>query len=240
MVHQKNVPIKRTPKTMTIYGNQAWKRSKKTPNMRTGGFLGMELKFLDNTLQQTLSTTISMADPSVKLCLNAVPLGSGESSRQGRRIWLDTLEIQGVVDLTLVNSAAKCGNTVTLWVVKDAQTNEAQMAAVDCIVPDAGFTTGNVASFPNLQWKERFQILATKRIDMNAGAGLTASVNGGDLRKQFQIKLPLKCHTTFDVDGDGGTVQTITDNSIHVIAVTTNTGSSIILNYQSRLRYVDT
>lgn len=243
MVHQKNVAIKRTPKTTMIYGNQAWKKAKKSPNMRTGGYIGMELKFLDNTHESVLNTGFLTAvrDPATALCMNAVPLGSGESSRQGRKIWMESLEINGYIQLTTPLTAAQMGGMVTIWIVKDKQTNEAQMVATDAINPDAGFTSGNVNSFPNLQWKERFEILSKKRLVINAqaGYGSVEARGAGDLIVPFAFKLPLNCNTTFDTEGDGGTVETITDNSLHVIAISTEP-TAHVMSYQSRLRFVDT
>lgn len=237
MVYHKAIPQKRKPSgTMSIVEKPAWKKAKSL-NLRTGGFLNMELKFLDTTHFKAFSDTILTVDPTPALCLNAVTLGSGESKRQGRRIYMETLEIDGFMRLANPVNANQMGGTSTVWVVMDTQTNEAQMEAADCISPDPDLIAGNVNSFPNLQWKERFVILGKKRFDLNANAGFSA--NGGDMVRSFNFKIPLKCFTTFDTSGDGGTVATITDNSLHVIAVSTDPTKHQI-HYQSRLRFRDT
>lgn len=245
MVHQKATPQKRkaTVSTDVIMGyNQAWRQAKamRRPNSQIGGFLGLELKFLDLTIVKEVGNALdagAMFDPTTPKCWNAVPIGTGQSQRTGRQIRMKTFEMQGYCRMNPAALESQQGHKITIWVICDKQTNEAQMTAVQALVSQTDVNL-NASTFPNLEWKERFVILEHKVITVNSQNTVT-NVSSSAIVRPFSIAINLhNLLTTFDTSGDGGTIATITDNSIHVIALDSH-GSTVDLKFVGRLRYVD-
>lgn len=247
MVHQKAAPKRKTPSSKTMWAAKTvYKRPAITKNYRTGGYVGLERKFLDTFQEKTLGNVLNgatpMMDPSTMLCFNAVALGTGESKRQGRRIWMDTLEINFKLLDATPDTAAESSGMVRIWVVKDKQTNEAQMVPQNAVVDVATIHTVdqkfNILTFQNLQWKDRFDILYDQSFNMNAGAAGDVDTWGSIVRG-VQVKLKIDCPVTYDTTGDGGTIATISDNSLHVIAITSDTTANFSLRLFARLRFRD-
>ena len=77
------------------------------PNVRTGGFLGIELKFLDcawNSVTINTSTDGSSGElqPSSG-CTSAISVpaqGDGESQRDGRKYTIKSMWLNGIVEMT--------------------------------------------------------------------------------------------------------------------------------------------
>lgn len=75
-------------------------RSLGLKNARTGGLLGVETKYFDISLILTALTTPTDAsggeiDPATILCLNGVPQGDTASSRDGFKIAMKSIQIEG-------------------------------------------------------------------------------------------------------------------------------------------------
>lgn len=237
---------KSAPKRKAMYAAKTVNKRQARPlNYRTGGYVGLELKFLDTSRVKDLANTIAgataLCDPITADCLNAVALGTGESKRQGRRIWMDTLEINGSLVLASQEFINGASNTVRIIVVKDTQTNEAQMAGGDYLVNQALTQSEefNVTTFPNLQWKDRFVTLYDKTMQMNCQAVGIIPDAGVGLVKNFHIKVNVKCPVTYDTDGEGGTIDTITDNSLHIMVWHYHPQFDMSVRYNARLRYRD-
>ncbi len=242
MVYKKATPKRKRPTVITTYGKKVVpKRPAIKMNYRTGGFTGLERKFLDFTHSGIIKRTIAdwVQDPAQPLCLNSVPLGNGESKRMGRKIWNDTLEIQGYIQHKDSLDDEEAGATITMWIFKDKQTNEAQMIASDALVSLGGDLNAPI-SFENLQWQDRFELLAKRTIDLNQMVAATSGTFGS-VNRHFNFHIKVNCPTTFDTDGVGGTVATITDNSLHFLINSDrlNVNEKITVQYNSRLRYYD-
>lgn len=194
-------------------------------NKRTGGYLGIENKFID-TFRTGATLGVAWAggeeDPTEN-CLNAIAQGDGESNRDGRKCTLTQLNIQGRV---LFNPAASDdARFVRVIVVWDTQTNGAQLNAED--VMDDGANKSQ--QFRNLQFAKRFRVLADLKFMFN-------QFEGSKIQEQtFNVykKLP---NIQVIHNGTTGTVSTVTDNSIHIIACAS--GTLCTLTYNSRIRFV--
>lgn len=225
------------------------KRRKPAPrrrkNMRTGGFMGIEYKFVDQVYAATvLGTTVASAevDPAANSCLNAIAEGDGQSARDGRKYTITGVHVQGVLLRQNRNDQTEVGdaNWAKIALVLDTQTNGAQ-----CNSEDVFTSAGSAAlSFKNLQYSKRFKILHQEVICVPPGQvaynGVADQLEAGGSAVYFSInkklRIPVIC------TGTGATVASIGDNSLHMIACAHTGGAandnSIELAYTARVRFV--
>lgn len=205
--------------------------------MRTGGFTGIELKFIDTTKASTAIPATwagGELDPAAStLC--APTQGTGESNRDGRRITIKSIQVNGQLFRTIGQDQADCiGPTaVTIALVLDTQTNGAQLNAEDVYV-DAN---NNMLTFRNLEYNTRFRILYKRtfmiedKCAFNDGANTASISSNGRLFKIYKrVNIPV----TFTANA--GVIADIQDNSLHIIGCAGTTGTYIA--YEARCRFV--
>lgn len=201
-------------------------------NIRTGGFTGKELKFIDQSLAAAvIGTTWTLMDPATG-ALNAVAQGNGESERIGRRITNVSLHIRGWIS---TNNGDADANIIRVCVVRDTQTNGAALTP-----PELPFADNNINSYRNLEWLKRFNVLYDKTFVLNpsiTGSGAGNTVISNSPTRYFTANFNLS--GTTDFDGTTANVSDITDNSIHVLAIhyPRSGPSTALLEYTSRFRY---
>lgn len=222
----------------TYRRNQAWQDwrvmkyiARKPLNLRTGGFLGKEVKFVDYGRNGSVTNgTFSLVDPTTS-CLNAVAQGSGESERIGRKITSRSLHIRGSLAL---GSPTAQSQRVRVIVFKDCQTNGATTVGTSVIDGAVGVSPV-INSFRNLENLSRFTILKDKTFILRpdiAFDGTAIVGNAPDLSFIWNFNL------TGEVSFDGPTadISDITDNAYHIMAASEAGGVSLI--YTSRFRYL--
>lgn len=212
-------------------------RSSYSSNKRTGGFIGMENKFVDYSYSSTVSNAWTADNPTTTDCISAVAQGDGESSRDGRAYSINSVHIHGTVLHPVDTDKATPidGDAMRIVVVHDSQTNGAEVTATE--VMDAGASVDWLA-FRNLQFTSRFKVLFDETIVINpvGTAGQDAdnfntgiNVRHFSFNKKFKTPLKVNCNATTAVVG------AIVDNSIAVLAITK--AGILILQYESRVRF---
>lgn len=218
------------------------RRAALVSNSRTGGFLGIETKFFDSGLAATaIGNTVASAerDPATDNCLNAVVQGDGPSNRDGNRYIIKRVTVKGQVTCATINDSAGAPSDAVVFValVQDKQTNGAQLNSEDV------FSVSTVASVPqhlpfrNQEFLSRFNVLASHTMTFKYG-GATPSA-GGDypgMRQAFSFDKALQLRV--QCNGTTGPVSTVTDNSLHIIAI--SSGNSIAdqtIEYNSRILF---
>lgn len=211
-----------------------------TRNVRTGGFMGLEKKFLDSHRASTLVVDTAAGaecDPAANAsCLNAIAQGDGESNRDGRKCTLVSVQIHGQVKMIPAADLAdpRSAQHVVVLLVLDKQTNGAQLSSENVV---SAANEPNLF-FQNLQYVQRFQILARRDIDIEDGNFMADGANtgstGGAIRF-FNIYKRLKIPVVFT--GTTADIANISDNSLHVIAVATSSGQ-VYMEYQARVRFL--
>lgn len=217
----------------------SYKRSRYA-NRRTGGYVDLENKFIDfEIVDSATSTAWATHEDGTALCISATAIGDSESNRNGRVYHINSVHLKGFISKAAAESVTAPIDD-RLWrvcVVLDTQSNETQLTATD--VMDGGQTT-DVLSFRNLQFTKRFKVLYdtgprllspqnTNEGAVNLFANKLTIARSFSFNKQFKKPIKVICSGTTAVIGS------ITDNSIHVIAV--STGASALLSYQSRVRF---
>jgi len=213
-------------------------------NVRTGGFLGIELKYKDSALvSSALAAPTDAAggeqDPATLLALNAIAQGDGEQERDGKQICVKSAYVSGVVDIPAQANltAGSVDPVVYVALVLDKQTNGAQLNSEDVFTnPGASAVT---ASCPlrDLQYTSRFQVLDSCILQAPARQ---LSYDGTNIESQGQ-RVPFKLSYTGDIMANyiatTAVVAAIQDHSLHVIAYTAPvTGATI--SYNARVRFV--
>lgn len=220
-------------------------------NVRTGGLLGLEVKYLDMALVNYSPTSPTdgsgaEADPTgtgCTGCLSAPAQGDTASSRDGFKIVAKSIQVEGVL-----SAAAQTDQTVadrsSSWyiaLVLDTQTNGAQLNSEDVFVNVTGVGLASIAPLRNMSYTERFKVLKVKRL---RAPPLAISYDGTNLEQQgFAIPfkmfvnlgaLPIK----FTAGSTTANVSGVVDNSIHLIVYASDTALNPLINYNARLRFV--
>lgn len=219
-------------------------------NTRTGGFLDKELKFLDTELDSTntipASTTGAEFPPTSGCtgCISSPAQGDGPSQRDGKKIILKEVFINGEVHRPagtgLTSAPVDLSGFVAL--VLDTQTNAAQLSSENVY----NATTSHASTaLRNLEYSKRFKVLALERFRLpspntvQTAAGTAASP---EQHYPFQMYKKLNLPVTFN-SGTTADIANVVDNSLQLIAVCDNAGGAASGNfsrllYKTRVRYV--
>lgn len=202
-----------------------------TPNVRVGGMIGLETKFIDSSISmstltpQTLPTLclIDTASASGVNHMTPVAQGSGESERVGRNIFLKSIHMKMLVQQGTGSSISTATNVstyfVTIFIVQDLQCNSTSPAASAIWVNPANSQyTGGIPML-NLEYKDRFKIRATRRVKVefqvaSAGTSSTLYIPGDEAIIEWykSFKVPLKQQ----YDATGGAVSDVTNTAFSV------------------------
>lgn len=202
--------------------------------------LGVETKYFDAVKAGTVvnsSWTTGELDPAAN-CLGVPVQGNGTQNRDGSRILVKNLSVQGRVyrlrqsDLDDIPFSS----CIQVSLVMDTQTNGAQLSAEDVYVATDPETPGRRV-IANTQ---RFKVLRTQCFDNYCVASMadganTASTNG--MSHHFQWFINLNQPMNF-IDGAGaGSVADIKDVSFHIIACSTQ-ATVDYLEYNFRMKFI--
>lgn len=227
-------------------------------NRRTGGFLGIERKFVDFTVGTHVVSSLidgnaradpEAANPSGIRTISGVAQGIGESQRDGRKCNLISLLMTGSLSVDSVHGTAgsnKDPTVVRLAIVWDTQTNADTIDPAQVWnKPPTNHQLGPYA-YRNLQYTKRFKVLYDQKFifnpDWTSGwDGSTEHYTSQPLRKSFVIMKKLNIPVNFV--GTENKVASIADNSLHVVCwkhgvVAASNGHPVFLNYTTRIRFV--
>ncbi len=210
--------------------------------------MGIELKFYDQLLigkaiPASTDATGGEVDPSATVLLNTVVQGDGESNRDGRRMTMRSIMVEGQVNIAALaaQSGANDGTQIFIALVLDTQTNGATINSEDVFVNPGASALTAASPLRNLQFSKRFRILATRKFafaqpNMTNDTGATGGVIIGGATKRFKIFKRLGQIVNFSNTTE--TVANITDFSLHMIAYASSVTQVPKISYNSRLRFV--
>jgi len=234
--------VSRVGKSAATKAVQAAARGMK--NMRSGGFLGIELKYKDSSLvsHALVAPTDAAggeADPATLLALNSIAQGDGEEQRDGKQVCVKSCFVTGTVTLPPVVNATAGSTVPTTYIalVLDKQTNAAQLNSEDVFTnPGASAVT---ASCPlrDLQYTSRFQVLDSVIVEPKMIAATYDGTNIETFGTQVPFKLSWSGDLITNYVGTTAAIASIQDHSLHVIAYTAPvTGAT--LSYNARVRFM--
>ena len=220
-----------------LFSPRSTPRRMPNANPRTGGFLGLEKKFIDSSLSNTdLSSSWAVYDPTGD-SLAPIAEGDGENSRDGRRAIVKELFIHGQIRWASTSGTDNEYGPIRIVVVQDRQTNGAAPTASDVFETPSGVQAIN--AFRNLQYTSRFKILGDIILPAPCfeaeGNGTTASITGRYV--PFKLYVPiLNMNVTYN--GTNSTISNVVDNSVHMLAVYGGDFASPQIQYAARARFM--
>lgn len=240
-------------------GGGSWRAKYKKPkktyrggrlNARTGGFLGMELKFLDcNWNQVTISASTTGADGEMQPsggctnCLSCPAQGDGESQRDGRKFVIKSCWLSGQIDTSSLQDIADVQDIGGLYfaLVLDTQANAATVVS-ESVYINPGNSGGQMLPSPlrNLSNSKRFRILASQFV---APGGVVAGTDGTNTNSVAQqnstyVNLSWKGSVQVNTTGTTADVASVSDNAIHLIAYAGTTSFTPVFTGKSRVRFM--
>lgn len=232
-------------------GLRRFKRSagmtpKQVSNLRIGGFLGIELKYVDYALVNSALAAPTDAssgekDPATALALNAIAQGDGEQQRDGKQAAIKSCYVTGVIDCPALVNQTTGKNVPTIYValVLDKQTNAAQ-ADSELVFTNPGASAILAASpLRNMQYTSRFEVLDSVCIEIEQPQVSYDGTNLETAGSRTPFKLSWTGELMTQYIGTGATVASIQDNSLHVIAYAgPDLTAAPVISYNSRVRFV--
>jgi len=218
-------------------------------NRGTRGFLGVERKFYDTALTATAivsptDCTGAELDPSATSMISTPAQGDGEQNRDGKQIACLYMDINGILNVPAVEDVANPVGPITIYlaIVLDTQTNAAQLNSEDVFKNTGAAALLAASPMKNLLFGKRFRILKSSTfmfpMVQNTVEGDNLHSSSGQ-QKAFRWFIPLR---GLKINFNGGTTASIAnviDNSIHVIAFSSNSISlSPTIQYNARLRFM--
>jgi len=157
--------------------------------------------------------------------LNPVPLGTGQSSRVGKRIKSKSLQLRGFI---FPGSAIAFAHT-TMFIVYDRRPSGALPAITDIL------DTVNSLSFLNDSNSNRFKILKRKDIVI---AGTSASVmDTENFAQDIYMKIPEKyAYTSYKTLGTGA-IADFDEGALYLVTVGSVAPGTTAPNYRLGVRY---
>lgn len=208
-------------------------------NRRTGGFIGLENKFIDTEINnEALTTSWATHEQATFDSLSATAIGDTESTRDGRVYHINSLHFKYRyrIPATEAQVTPPVQQNVRLLLVWDTQSNGAQLTATN--VMDAG-GTNDVLSFRNLQFTKRFRVLYDRtmniKVPFQGQGGVDLFANQQVLSPVISVNRQFKTPIKVNCSGTTAAIGSITDNSLHCIAI----GSTALplLSFQCRVRF---
>ncbi len=219
-------------------------------NYRTGGFVGIERKFLDCAWNGVaIASSTAGADGEMQPssgctgCISAPVQGNGEQERDGRRYNIKSISVSGVVDTTAVQNQTDVLDLFGYFfaLVQDKQTNASTIVSEDVYVnPSANSTAMLPFPLRNLQNTRRFRILDSVYIRPGDAWVMGDGTNTGSLSNQVAPTFKLSWSGNIPVDSVGTTadVASVSNNSVHLIAFAGSTVFTPIISAKSRVRFI--
>ncbi len=207
-----------------------------------------EINFIDMAREGTITNTVgassAMVDPITANCLNAVKQGSGPSERSGRKTVMLSVEIEGRcwTDGATGRVHSPVPPQILIALVEDKGTNAVQCTS-EQIYENKGAKGGGAGSLlRNMTHMRKYNVLSKKTYQMPPipEGGVAGSIGGS----AFRFKIYKKFHIPCSYIGDGETVSSILDSSLHLAMFSsfdhTTADRNVVVNfsYNSRVRFI--
>ena len=214
---------------------------RRTLNRRTGGQLGVELKYKDGNNTSTLVDNQWMQITSP---MNAVAAGTGANERDGRQILL-----KGIYSHIEVSSFALEQQYFRIALVLDTQYNSIDNnvngdTGSQIFLNENGDAGNPTSDFRNLENTSRFKVLYDKTIKLNpmiAGGAPNDILQYQGNRPKVDLKVAKKLNMKVNYKSADGTAPAIVDNALYWIACQTretagelNTNIGILVKHRMR------
>lgn len=211
---------------------------------------GIEHKFYDTFLEDHAisplgNMTGGNSDPSSTSLISTPAIGDGGSNRDGKRIVIDTIVIEGILQRFPKNEQTEIGGglggvTVFIALVQDTQTNGSSALSQNVWTNPAGGTSLCASPLKNLSFATRFKTLKVWRVfipNPNAVNNFdVASISTQGVHVTFDGFLKVNIPVDFN-GGDAAVVGSVVDNSLHIYSWKNST-VDVKMSYNARIRFI--
>ncbi len=220
-------------------------RFRKSFNQRTGGFLGIELKFYD-----TAGSSIAFVAPSdsaggemnqsATIGPTTITQGDGEQQRDGRKATIKSVFLNGMIEVPIQVNQTATETTPVYYIclVQDMQTNGALLNSEDVFTNPGAIAKLSSSPLRNLQFSSRFRVLSRTRIESRQPTVVYDGTNIEQGGFQIPFTLSWKGNMNVTYKGTTETIANTVDNSISVIGFSSNVSAAPTLSYNCRCRFV--
>lgn len=184
------------------------------------------------THEANQATTQAPNTGTIASVVSGIAHGDAWNTRQGRKIYISRLQINGHIDSAAAGSECQ---PVRVLVVQDRQANGATPTLAEVL--NTAAAANPIQAYRNLENTARFKILMDKKFMANKDAG------SGKCCIPFSkvIRFPKGLHVTYDASDTAGASAQIFTNNVWVISVghhstATNNGQ---VTWTSRIRFTD-
>lgn len=219
---------------------------RRSRNVRTAGFLGIEKKFYDTALAATAFSAATDAtggeyDPSATSMISTPAVGDGEQNRDGKQIVCKYVEIKGeVIEPAATNQTSGTGPRMAmLALVLDTQSNAAQAQSETVFKNLAASANMAPLALRNLEYGTRFRLLKQQYFDFPVGANMVydgTNIETNAAIKRFHWFVPLKDLKINFNSGTTSSIANVVDNSLHIMGFASS--ASMTVSYNARLRFI--
>lgn len=182
-------------------------------NPRSGGFLGVDLKFVDKSIltPATINTDLSLPVGNATWgALNGIAQGDSQFQRIGNKVIVTSIQFNGFITWIEHASFAEQFQSVRFWCGVDHQNNKANPNAAEILD-----TTTDIMSWRQLDTTHRFTPIKTMTINRNFNA--TAVLPGPDYHSpasRTRVTFFKKLAVVTQYSGTGDTIGAIVNNAI--------------------------
>lgn len=212
-------------------------------NQRTGGFMGIETKFLDCSLAAeaiAAANTWAVKSPGAG-CVDSISVpeqGDGEQERDGRCYVIKSIHVQGflIQPAEEAQPAPPDDIYVRLCLYWDTQTNGAVAAPTDIMELNA---VNDLIAYRNLENTKRFIVLFDRTYKLSAqtmGVHAANTFSAPTRVLKFKINKSFTKGIKVRTSNTTADVANATDNNINIMAVSNSAATTI--EYESRVRFV--
>ncbi len=219
-------------------------RRRRSRNIRTGGFLGIETKFYDTSLVDGALTAPTDAaggehDESATICATTITEGDGEQQRDGRKAVVKSCFVNGVIEQPFIQNSATmvAAGVAYVALVLDKQSNGATIVSEQVFKNDGANAVLAASPMRNMQFTSRYQILDRVQVVMPQqqptwdGTNIEQTGSTQPFKLSWRGELPINYTNTTE------TIANTVDNSIHVIAYISDASNSPTISYNCRVRF---
>ncbi len=204
-------------------------------NVRSGGFIGRELKYSDHSIvAHVMTATLATVMPGTEM-INGISQGVTPTTRVGNRAVIKSVFVRGFLEVigTTGTTLNTHDTTCRLYIGIDHQSNKAVASAADLM--DSPNTT---VTFRNLDTSDRYTMLWDKSftINLNITSIMTNNVTSTNQRRGFSFYK--SCAIATQYSGTGASVGSIISNAIFFYGVCQDTAPAVHLTAITRARFV--
>jgi len=220
-------------------------------NVRTGGYLGIELKFLDCAFNDVVIAQGTSDSTGLELqptsgctdCISIPAQGDGSSNRDGRRWTVKGAWLHGLVEFTAATADTEAlpAPAICILMVLDTQANATAISSED-VLNNPSSQPGGLFPTParNLVNSKRFRILAKQYIapagmsSFNDAAGTGTQAPEGPYAVNLSWKGSLECEAI----GSGASITVASGNAISILAFCSSAAFTPVFSGMSRVRFL--